>query len=283
MYTKYWNLTASPFLNTDSEKLLYPAEQLSEGVARLYYLIDQERIAGMLTGPYGVGKTFLLSCLVRRTENAKLPLIRIDAIPNGSLPIARLILRELGVPGDAPTLADALMLLQQACRDEANRLRRHILLVDEAQYLADDDGFYLVHYLCNLRLRTPQGEKPLFTIILCGTPELADSVRAYESLQRRIQLFWTLRPLDEKETIEYIQQHIRESGGDMWCFSLEALKRVHLRSGGVPRSINNICDTALMLGYAAKVTCITPDIVDQAADDTGLTAVGQDGSNNQEF
>lgn len=271
MYTAYWNLKESPFLNVDNENLLYPSDQLQEGIARLFYLIDQERNAGMLTGPYGVGKTYLLSCLVRRTQTLNLPLIRFDAIPNGSLPMARHILHRLDIPGETPTLADALMLLQLRCTDPNQKpLQRHILLIDEAQYLNDQDGLYLVHYLSNLRIRTQQGDKPLFTIILAGTPQLAESVRNYESLQRRIQLSWKLSPLTEAQTIEYVQHHMRAAGGDTWSFTLESLQAVHRISGGFPRNINNLCDTALMLGFAAQVGSITPDIIEQAAIDTGL-------------
>ena len=273
MYIKYWNLLSSPFLNVDNPQYLYPSEQLLEGIARLYYLIDQERIAGMLTGGYGVGKTFLLSCLIKRTEKRKLPLIRVDAVPHGALPLARLILSELkvAVPAPVTTLADALMALQQhVMANSRSGLERHILLIDEAHYLTDDEGLYLLHFLCNLRIHTPKGDRPLFTLILAGIPELAKAVQSYESLHRRIQLSWTLSPLSEAQTIEYIQHHMRESGGDIWSFSIEALHAIHRYSGGVPRSINNLCDTALMLGYAARVPAITPEIVDQAARDTGL-------------
>jgi general secretion pathway protein A len=272
MYIKYWNLTSSPFLNVDDPQFLYPSEQLLEGIARLYYLIDQERIAGMLTGGYGVGKSFLLSCLIKRTEKRRLPLIRIDAVPHGALPLARLILAELGIaaPGPVTTLADALMALQQHVMGNRSGLERHILLIDEAHYLSDDEGLYLLHFLCNLRIHTPQGDKPLFTLILAGIPALARAVESYESLRRRIQLAWNLPPLSEAQTTEYIQHHMRESGGDIWSFSIEALRAIHRYARGVPRSINNICDTALMLGYAARVPSITPEIVDQAARDTGL-------------
>ena len=272
MYTTYWNLRASPFLNADDEGYLYPSEQLQEGVARLFYLIDQERIAGMVTGPYGVGKSFLLTCLVRRARKLRLPLIRFDAIPQGGLPMARHILRQIGVEEDPPTLADALMRMQQRCMEAGRGLSRTILLIDEAQYLAEGDGLYLVHFLCNLRIRSDAGEKPLFTIVLSGTPPLARSVEGYESLRRRIQLAWVLEPLSAQQTIEYVQQRVRAAGGDIWTFSLEALDAVHRYSGGIPRSINNLCDTALMLGYAAGAGAVTPDIVREAAEDTGLAA-----------
>ena len=271
MYTAYWNLRESPFLNVDNEALLYPSPQLQEGVARLYYLIDQERTAGMLTGSYGVGKTFLLSCLVRRAKSLNLPIIRFDAIPDGSLPMARHILQRLEIKGDAPTLADALMLMRTRCMETERRpLSRHILLIDEAQYLTEKDGLYLVHFLCNLMIESPKGHKNLFTTILSGTPQLAESVRNYESLQRRVQLSWALKPLDEKQTIEYVQHHMRSAGGDIWSFSLEALKAVHTYTGGVPRNINNLCDTALMLGFASRASSITPELVQLAAADTNM-------------
>lgn len=273
MYTAYWNLKASPFLNTDSEQLLYPSDQFKEGLARLYYLVDQERIAGMVTGPYGVGKTFLLTSLVARSARLKLPVIRFDAIPGGGLPMARHILRSIGIDREPPALADALMMLQQRCMADSGRpLSRHVLLVDEAQYLAHggDEGLYLVHFLANLRVQTPAGQKPLFTIVLSGTPDLADAVRGYESLRRRIQLSWVLDPLTPEQTTEYVVQHLRAVGGDQWIFGVEALAAVYRHSRGIPRSINNVCDTALMLGYAARANSITPELVDEAAADTGL-------------
>ena len=149
-------------------------------------------------------------------------------------------------------------------------LVRHVLFIDEAQYLSDGDGLYLVHFLCNLRIRSAAGEKPLFTTVLSGTPALARSVEEYESLRRRIQLAWSLDPLSREQTIEYVQQHMRAAGGDIWAFSREALDEVHRLCGGIPRSINNLCDTSLMLGYAAGAHAVTPEIVREAAEDTGL-------------
>ncbi len=279
MYTSYWNLRSSPFLNADSDELLYPSEQFQEGLARLFYLIDQERIAGMVTGPYGVGKTFLLTALSRRAERIKLPVIRFDAIPDGGLPMARHILHRIGIQQDPLTLADALMLLQQRCMDGSRGLTRNVLLIDEAQYLSSGDGLYLVHFLTNLRIRTANGEKPLFTIVLSGTPDLATQVREYESLRRRIQLSWTLPPLTAAQTTEYITQHVRAVGGDTWIFTVDALATIHRITGGIPRSINNLCDTALMLGYAAQARHITPDLVEEAAVDTGLL-LDEDPDNN---
>jgi len=274
MYTAYWNLRESPFMNVVNDRLIFMTDQHQEGIARLYYLIDQERVAGMLTGAYGVGKTMTLEYLHRHATKAKLPVIQIDAIPNGCIPMVRHILRTLNIPDKVETLPEALMALQTYCQANAHSLTRSLLLIDEAHHLAAGDGFYLAHFLCNLRIPANGNheERPLFTIILAGTDDLRTLLVNHESLRRRIQLDCRLTALSPQQTTEYIQHHMRAVGGDIWSFSKDALDAVYTYTKGIPRSINNLCDTALMLGFVSQVPSVTQEIIIQAAKDTGLEA-----------
>ncbi len=270
MYTKYWNLREAPFINSYNPRQLYLSSQFEEGVARLLYLVLEGRVAGVLTGQFGMGKSFLLSSLTARIAQAGIPYIRIDAIPKGHLALLRHVIAGLGVKGTVASIADGLMTLQELSR-KPGALKRHAILIDEAQYLGDDDGLYLIHYLSNLRLVSSDGrEQQLATVIMAGIPELLDKVRSYQSLRARVQLTWTLDPLTPGETIEFVQHKIMAAGGDMWIFNQEALSELYRLSGGVPRSITNICDTALMLGYVAKAPEIDAAIVQQAAEDVGI-------------
>lgn len=276
MYTKYWNLREPPFQNVVNDRLVFVTDQHQEGLARLIYLIEQKHLAGMLTGPFGVGKSLTLDQVRRHAQKLRLPVIQVDAIPDGSLPMARHILHSLGIHQNHQTLPELLMLLQAYCQTNSNRnLARHLLLIDEAHYLATGQGFYLAHYLTNLRIPATgaQAETPLFTIIMAGTEALRESIKEFESLRRRIQLDWTIRPLSPQQTSEYVQHHMRAVGGDIWSFGRDALDAVYHFSQGIPRSINNLCDTALMLGFAAQAPQIGPDIIDQAAHDTGLASL----------
>ena len=269
MYKKYWNLRESPFVNSYNPKQLYLSSEFEEGVARLFYLVLEGRVAGILTGQFGMGKSFLLSNLTERITKADIPYIRIDAIPGGHLALLRHVIAGLGVKGTVASIPDGLMTLQELSR-KPGALKRHAILIDEAQYLGDD-GLYLIHYLSNLRLVSGEGrEQQLATVILSGIPELLDRVRSYESLRARVQLTWTLDPFTQNETIEFVQHKVMAAGGDMWIFNQEALAELHRLSGGVPRSITNICDTALMLGYAAKAPEIDAAIVQQAAADVDI-------------
>ena len=125
-------------------------------------------------------------------------------------------------------------------------------------------------FCINLMVETPSGHKNLFTTILSGTPALAESVRRYESLQRRVQLAWALSPFDERQTSEYVRHHILVAGGNPGIFTPDALRAIHAYTGGIPRNINNLCDTALMIGFAGRATSVTPDLVAEAALDTCL-------------
>ena len=85
-------------------------------------------------------------------------------------------------------------------------------------------------------------------------------------------MVYPLAPLDESQTTAYIQEHMRAVGGDLWVFTKDALAAIHRFSGGIPRTINLLCDTALMLGFAAKANHVEASIITQAATDTGIAA-----------
>lgn len=88
-----------------------------------------------------------------------------------------------------------------------------------------------------------------------------------ESLCQRLQMVWHLDPLDDQQILEYIQHRIRVAGGDIWIFEREAVFEL-AKYHHIPRRINNICDVALMLGYASNQKSITPDIILQAIEES---------------
>ena len=277
MYAEYWNLKSNPFLNVVDRRFWFTGDQHEEAIARFSFLAESGRLAGLLTGPYGVGKSTVLKHVAGAMEAKKIPVIRMDAIPNGQLPMAQQILAAMKIEGPSATLPDALMCFWRAAETRPESLARTLLFIDEAHYLAADGGLYLVHYLTNLRIvnRKDQSEVPLFTVILAGSPELLSAIQAEPSLCQRIQIVFNLSPLTEAQTTAYIQHHMRAVGGDIWTFDQASLQAIFSYSGGLPRKINLLCDTSLMLGFAGKVPQISAAIVSQAACDTGLAPFQQ--------
>jgi type II secretory pathway predicted ATPase ExeA len=130
---------------------------------------------------------------------------------------------------------------------EYGRGRRTLLIVDEAQNLP-------VNVLEELRLLSNiNSEKDLvLQILLVGQPELRATLSqpGMRQLAQRISVDFHLRPLQRLETHAYIRHRLQAAGGDPDTFDAEAIEFVHARAAGVPRLINQLCDVALVYGYA---------------------------------
>lgn len=274
MYTAYWNLKGNPFLNAIDRRYLFAGDQHEEAIARLAFIAESGRLAGALTGPGGVGKTTVLSN-VAATIKARyhLPILRLDSVPDGHLPLTRHILATLKLDATARTLPEALMQFQSLAEMRTDSPLRTVLLIDDAQYLVAGPGIHFLRYLVNLRIpnRITQAEEPLFTLILAGTPELLPAIQADPAFAQLLQIFFRLDPLSDAQTTAYVQHHMRAVGGDIWSFDRPALEAIWCYSGGLPRRINLLCDAALMLGFAAKATQVSAALVEQAAHDTSLS------------
>lgn len=275
MYTAYWNLKGNPFLNVIDRRYLFAGDQHEEAIARLAFLAEDGRLAGVLAGPGGVGKSTVLSHVaVEIAVRYQLPVLRLDAVPGGHLPLTRQLLSALKLDASAATLPEALLQIRrlaEACPDAPSRT---VLLIDDVQELVGDPGLHFLRYLANLRgpNRKTRAEEPLFTLILSGTPDLLPALQAEPALAQLIQILFRLDPFSSAQTTAYVQHHMRAVGGDIWSFDQPALEAIWRHSGGLPRRINLLCDTALMLGFAAQATQVTAALVEQAARDTSLAA-----------
>jgi general secretion pathway protein A len=271
MYVQYWNLREKPFQNVTDVRFAYLAEQHQEGLARLIYLAKNQKIGGVLVGPYGAGKSMILELLaqnIRADNNSKY--VDISMMPGETMALARRILEFTGYAGKLNDMTGALENLQGAVGNPKNEFPHTVLAIDEAQLIVDTATWQFLHLLTNITTPSRDDNPPrnAFTLILCGHIDLTNHLKLYQALAQRMQLVWKLEPLAENQTVEYIQQRIRAAGGDIWVFSDDAMRAIHHAADGLPRLINNLCDTALMLGCAGKLRKVTREIAEQAATDT---------------
>ena len=278
MYDHYWNLREKPFQNVTDVRFAYLAEQHKEGLARLIYLAKNQKTGGVLIGPYGVGKSMILELLAQntRTDNSS-KYLGISMMPGETMALARHILEFTGHSGKANDMTGALEALQNTVGNPKNDFPHTVLTIDEAQMIVDTATWQFLHLLTNITAPSRNDAPPrnAFTLILCGHVDLTNHLKLYQALAQRIQLVWNLEPLAENQTVEYIQQRIRAAGGDIWIFTDDAMRSIHRAAGGLPRLVNNLCDTALMLGCAGKLQKITREIAEQAVNDTQSTLLTQ--------
>ena len=271
MYVSYWNLREEPFRNVADMRFAYLSEQHREGLARLLFIVRGARLGGVLVGPYGVGKSMVLEMLTQQLQKEhNIAFMRCEAMPGGALVLSRQVLTHIGEPAKPTTLADAVLALQEYVQSHRRTFKPTVITIDEAHLLRQQDAFDLIHLLTNLRVQADGSvERSAFTIILAGHSQLATELQQQPALGQRLQLVWRLAPLSDTQTMEYIQHRMRVAGGDIWTFEEAALREVHRISAGLPRVINNICDMALMLGFAARIPKVTRELIEHAAHDMG--------------
>lgn len=270
MYLSFWNLREHPFQNVDDTRFAYLSDQHHEGLARLVYLIQNRKLGGVLTGPYGVGKTMVLELLAQQVQiDNNTRFIRIDYFPGSTTALARYVLAAMGY--DAATIdqihevTDAIRILRMGQKT----LTHTTLVIDEAQTITDPGVYHFLHLIMNITLLDQQQRTcgTAFTVILSGYNDMTQLLSKDESLCQRLQMMWQLEPLNARQTMEYVQHRMRVAGGDMWVFQQDAIDELAKSAGGIPRVINNICDIALMLGYASNQNKITRALMLQAVTD----------------
>jgi general secretion pathway protein A len=137
-----------------------------------------------------------------------------------------------------------------------------VLIVDEAHLLT-------MELLEEIRLlsNTDSYREKLLQVILCGQPELMTLLQRRElrALQQRVTQYCSLSPLNLAETRSYIKERLHAAGlRGKSPFTSKPTELIHVNSKGVPRLINQICDTSLVLGFHAKSLEIMPDMIVEA-------------------
>jgi general secretion pathway protein A len=250
MYTSHFGLSEPPFSITPDPRYLYMSERHREGLAHLLYGIRQSGGFVQLTGEVGTGKTTLCRCLLAQLP----PEVDVAFVLNPRLTVVELLATvcdelRISYPPETRSIKTLVDLLHRHLLEAHGRGRRTVLIIDEAQNLADG-VLEQIRLLTNLETSTEK----LLQIILIGQPELIRMLerRRLRQLAQRITARYHLLPLSKPESRAYIRHRVRVAGGSDSLFTPAAVRRVHRLSGGVPRMINVICDRALLGAYAQE-------------------------------
>jgi len=168
MYTDYFKLSEPPFSLTPDPRYLFMSERHREGLAHLFYGVQQPGGFVQLTGDIGSGKTTLCRCLVKQLP----PATDIALILNPRLTVIELlatICDELGVSYPPATTSNKILIdaLNQRLLESHAQHRRTVLIIDEAQNL-HEDVLEQIRLLTNLETT----KEKLLQVILIGQPEL---------------------------------------------------------------------------------------------------------------
>ena len=179
-------------------------------------------------------------------------------------------------------------LLEELRRHLESRMERGQLtaiVLDEAQSLPYE-LLEEVRLLGNIEASSTK----LLNVILAGQPELADRLNesTLRQLKQRVSLRCEIGPLDLGDTAAYVAGRLRIAGGNpVEIFTREAITAIHECSRGLPRTINVVCDNALIGGFAAQTRPVSRALVLEVMRDFDLRVsdpaeVARESKNGQE-
>ena len=256
MYESYYGLREKPFSILPDPDLIYWGESHRFAFAMLEFGVMNNAGFTVITGEIGCGKTTLVRYLLRQLDQHTAVGL-ISNTPQGKAGLLQWVMLSLSQPHEDsyPTLYKRF---QQFLYEQHSKGRRTILIVDEAQNLGVD-ALEELRMLSNVNADKDQ----FLQIILVGQPQLKDMLRTPQLLQfaQRVSSDFHLKPLVGNEVTQYINYRLKAVGCRCQLFSDEACQEIAEATGGVPRTINILCDTALIYGFAANVKQITSSIV----------------------
>jgi len=257
MYESFYGLREKPFSILPDPNLIFWGQNHRFAFAMLEFGVMNSAGFTVVTGEVGCGKTTLVRYLLRRLDDHVTACV-ISNTPrpqDGFLPWLMMSL-DLPFEGAYPSL---FKQFQKFLLDQSAEGRRTIVIVDEAQNLGME-ALEELRMLSNLNTEKCQ----VLQIILVGQPQLREMLRAPQLLQfaQRISSDFHLKPMNIDEVTEYINFRLKSVGASAQLFADDACKMIGEVSRGVPRTINVLCDTALVYGYASQNGQITAEIVE---------------------
>jgi general secretion pathway protein A len=263
MYREFYGLKELPFALTPDPRFIYFTPSHTEVMANLHYGIESGKGLVVVTGEVGTGKTTILRWMMQRLDRTVLVAYVFN--PRLTVPEFYQHITALLDVQKWETKSDLLIELGRTLESRHARGLRTVLIIDEAQGLSP-------HVLEEIRLLSnfESDTAKQLQIILTGQPELRDVLNQQElrQLKQRVALRCTIKPLPNvEETEHYISSRLLVAGAERTdIFSPGAIDYIFRCSDGIPRQVNNLCDNALLTGYAAGEEIIGRTVIEEVAE-----------------
>ncbi|MCR4415719.1 MAG: AAA family ATPase [Thermoguttaceae bacterium] len=262
MYESFFGLKRRPFASVPSLEQYFPAASIEAARQSLARCIQRAEGAGIVVGPSGTGKTLLCQSLAEQFRGQ----FSVVVLASGGLSTRRAlfqaILYGLGQPYRGMDEGELRLALADYLVSDKCAAAGMLLLVDEAHTLPLrllDEIRMLMNLVHGGQVRT--------RVVLAGGPSLEERFASprLASFSQRLTSRCYLEALNRSETEAYVRHQVVWSGGDPdRLFPAEARSAVYQATDGVPRLINQVCDHALVLCFAAGRTNVERTAIEEA-------------------
>jgi general secretion pathway protein A len=264
MYLDFFKLREFPFRLTPDTEFLYMSEAHSRAKAYMDYTVWNRDGFVVITGEIGCGKTTLLQKMLSELDSnvlvAKIFQTQLDEVE-----FLQAVLVEFGLNPFNAKKVELIDMLNTFLVDQFHKGRQLVLVVDDTHNL-NPKVLEEIRMLSGLET----DKEKVLHVILVGQPQLNEMLEApeLEQLLQRVRLRYHLRSLSESDTKAYVLHRLEVAGAvDSQLFASETWSTIYKFTGGLPRLINTLCDTALVCAYAEDQPMVTEAILSSAVEE----------------
>jgi general secretion pathway protein A len=243
MYLDLFKLRELPFRLSPDPQFLYLSKQHARAKAYMESTIWFTDGFVVITGEIGSGKTTLIESFLQEIQR-DVVVAQIGQTQVSVVDFLQAALVQFGFSPFKMKKAELIATLNQFLVEQYVAGRKVLLIVDEAQNLS-------LRVLEEIRMLSgvETTKEKVLRIILAGQPELNAKLDAPElkQLAQRIRLRFHLGTLSSSEMRAYIHHRLEVAGAaDRQIFAEDSYSELYRLTGGVPRLVNTLCDTAML-------------------------------------
>lgn len=264
-YIARYGMDFNPFIK-NTHDVHIETDDYKELKVRLDYLLKNKGF-GIITGGPGQGKTTAVRHYISGLNSS---LYKVTYTSLSTLTVNefyRHLAKELGLDVCHRKNDNYRNIQAEITRQALEKRITPVIIIDEANYI-NNAVLNDLKMLFNFEMDS----KDRAVILLVGLPQLNNTLRlsSNEPLRQRITMNYNIEALTKDESLAYIKAKLAGAKSTMDIFNPNALEAITNASNGIPRIINKICNSALMIAASRHADYIDAEIIMSAVNDTEL-------------
>jgi general secretion pathway protein A len=261
MYIESFKLRELPFRLSPDPQFLFLSRAHARAKAYMESTIWFTDGFVVITGEIGSGKTTLIESFLRQLDS-DVVIAQINQTQVTAVEFLQSVLVQFGFSPFKMKKAELIATLNSFLIEQYAAGRKVLLVIDEAQNLS-------LKVLEEIRLLSgiEATKEKVLRIILAGQPELNEKLDSPELVQlaQRVRLRFHLGALSRDDVTAYVRHRLEIAGAQgREIFKEETFGELYKYSGGVPRLVNTLCDTAMMAAFNEDRDSVTLQDIESA-------------------